>query len=285
MSTPAPDPRATLAPQRVAAALRQASWRMSGGGATGSTNDDARALALAGESGGVVILADEQTLGRGRLGRAWSSPRGGVYASVLLRPRLEAAALEALPLAAGLGIAEGLERLGVRVSLKWPNDLRVDGAKLGGVLVESRVSAGQVEWVVIGFGLNVRRPATTAVGAAGENETAYAPDGADGDAVRAVPAFLEEVAGRSLDPALVAAAALDGLYRSTTALERAGFEPLAAAYRERSDIIGCEVTVRDADGRPIVSGVVDGFDASGRLLVIVDGSSIAVAAGDVTLRT
>ena len=99
--------------------------RIEGGQSTGSTNDDARELAVAGAPEGTVVLAREQRSGRGRLGRAWSSPPGGVYASIVLRPEVETPDAIVLPLVVGLGVACGLDTLGVQSSLKWPNDVLV----------------------------------------------------------------------------------------------------------------------------------------------------------------
>ena len=157
-----------LSPQRVEPLLRAATWRLVGGASTGSTNDDAKALARSGDPGNVAVLAIEQTQGRGRFDRDWDSPRGGVYASVVLRPDIAPDRVGAIALAAGLGIARGLDRMGVRaggeIRLKWPNDLRVGGRKLCGVLTESAMAAGRVEWVVIGFGINVQRPVGRSAG-------------------------------------------------------------------------------------------------------------------------
>jgi len=127
---------------------------------TGSTNADAAALADAGAPEGVVVLADRQTAGRGRVGRSWSSPAGaGIYASVLLRPDAMVARL--LSIAAGVSIAEGIEQVtGLGPTLKWPNDVYLAGGeahpsrKVAGILAEGGVSSGQT-WVVIGFGINV----------------------------------------------------------------------------------------------------------------------------------
>lgn len=131
---------------------------------TGSTNADAAALAEAGAPEGVVVLADQQTAGRGRLGRSWSSPPGaGIYASVLLRPDPRAARL--LSIAAGVAIAEAIEGVtGLAPALKWPNDVYLGGReahaarKVAGILAEGGMSGGEA-WVVVGFGINVL-PAT-----------------------------------------------------------------------------------------------------------------------------
>jgi BirA family biotin operon repressor/biotin-[acetyl-CoA-carboxylase] ligase len=122
---------------------------------TASTNDDARDLALAGAPEGAAVLARAQSGGRGRLGRAFASPPGGLYLSVVLRPRVPPASWSLLPLLAGVVVARVLRERGFAdVRVKWPNDLVLGAAKVGGILVESRFGAGP-PFAVAGMGLNL----------------------------------------------------------------------------------------------------------------------------------
>lgn len=129
----------------------------------GSTMDAVHDLAQDGAPAGTALVADEQVSGRGSRGRAWSSPRGGLWLSVLARPAT--AGLELLSLRAGLAVADVLDRLGggSRVGLKWPNDLMLDDRKVGGILCEARWQGGTLAWVVIGLGLNVANPPAPAL--------------------------------------------------------------------------------------------------------------------------
>lgn len=118
-----------------------------------STNDVARLLASAGTREGAVVLAGRQTRGRGRLGRVWLSPEGGLWCSIVLRP-VGQGPPGLLSLAAGLAAAEAIETVSdVHAGLKWPNDVVLDGRKVGGVLIESAAGA-----TIAGFGINVRVP-------------------------------------------------------------------------------------------------------------------------------
>lgn len=130
-----------------------------------STMDVAHALGAAGAPGGTLVLADEQTAGRGRHGRSWESARGkGIWLTLLERPA-DASALDVLSLRLGIAAAAALDPFAsAPVRVKWPNDLLVDGRKLAGILVEARWREGSVDWVAVGMGLNVR--AASAVGAA-----------------------------------------------------------------------------------------------------------------------
>jgi len=139
-----------------------------------STNNRAKELARSGAPHGTVVVAAEQTEGRGQRGRRWVSPRGGLWASALLRPHGVPAALAGLiGIAAATASAEATSALsGVAVTVKWPNDVLVSGRKVGGVLVETGIAAEKVAWAVIGIGINaniavealplsLRRSATT----------------------------------------------------------------------------------------------------------------------------
>jgi BirA family biotin operon repressor/biotin-[acetyl-CoA-carboxylase] ligase len=125
-----------------------------------STNDTARELIRAGAVHGTVVVADEQTRGRGTKGRTWHSPGGlGLYASFILRwddPGERNTSFSLLPLAAGLAAAEAVfESAGVDVGLKWPNDLVFGRRKLGGILTETVLRAGGPGHAVIGVGINI----------------------------------------------------------------------------------------------------------------------------------
>ena len=252
-------------PAEVAPLLKSAMWaELTGGGQTASTNDDARALARTGAPEGTVVLASHQLAGRGRLGRTWVSPQGGVYLSAILRPAVAPTEVASLALAVALGVVLGLERLGVRARLKWPNDVLLGEEKLAGVLLEMSAETDSVDWVVAGVGLNVRRPAAT--GAA--EGAAYVDDAAPG--VRLAQA---------------AAAELDGIAGTYATWRAGGFAALRATYEARFALAGANVRVTDLLGTVRASGTVQGVDDEGRLLVGgQDGATVAVVAGEVTLR-
>ncbi len=119
-----------------------------------STNDRVKALARGGAREWTSVVARRQTRGRGRQGRVWASPPGNLYLSCLLRPD-DQAALNLLPLAAGVAVCESVREWGLAVSLKWPNDALVGERKLAGVLVEASSSSHGLEHVVIGIGVNL----------------------------------------------------------------------------------------------------------------------------------
>jgi BirA family transcriptional regulator, biotin operon repressor / biotin---[acetyl-CoA-carboxylase] ligase len=126
---------------------------------TDSTNRVAMELGYAGEPEGTVVLAEEQTAGRGRAGRAWHSDRGtGLYFTLLLRPKLSPAQAPLLTMLAGLSAHTAIEaQTALNVELKWPNDLLLNGKKFGGILTEMHAEPSAVRFVIVGIGINVNQ--------------------------------------------------------------------------------------------------------------------------------
>jgi BirA family biotin operon repressor/biotin-[acetyl-CoA-carboxylase] ligase len=124
-----------------------------------STNRVTLELGHAGEPEGAVVLAEEQTAGRGRAGHAWHSERAtGIYATLLLRPRLAPVQAPLLTMMAGLSAHAAIEaQTGLKVDLKWPNDLLIRGKKVGGILTEMHAEPAQIRFVIVGIGLNVNQ--------------------------------------------------------------------------------------------------------------------------------
>jgi BirA family biotin operon repressor/biotin-[acetyl-CoA-carboxylase] ligase len=162
-----------------------------------STNDEAKRLARQGAPGGTAVVADAQTAGRGTRGRFWHSPPGlGLYLSIILRPPIHDPA--GLPLRAALAVREALrEAAGVAVEVEPPNDLVFGGRKLGGILCESAFEGGNIEFAIVGVGLNV-----------GHGPGDFPPELAD------TAISLRIVLGRPIDPASLIDPIRDQVLRS-----------------------------------------------------------------------
>lgn len=128
---------------------------------TGSTNDAARQLAELGAPEGTLVLAEKQTQGRGRLGRTWLSETGaGIYASILLRPRLKPRDAAVLTLVAAVAASEAIGQVcGLTTDIKWPNDLLLSGRKCCGILSEMQAERDEIRYVIVGTGINVNHSA------------------------------------------------------------------------------------------------------------------------------
>ncbi|TFW29982.1 biotin--[acetyl-CoA-carboxylase] ligase [Massilia horti] len=230
---------------------------------TGSTSADllARAPHLAHP---LLLVAENQTAGRGRAGRNWlSSPGNSLTFSLAWRFSGGPQRLVGLPLAIGVALAETLARLGVQVQLKWPNDLLKDGHKLAGILIETQTAPDGGLWTVIGIGMNL-----------------VLPDGLEaqlGRSVAAIPWLAQ------MDRDQLMAALLDGLAGGLREFEQAGFAAFAARWNLRHGWQGQVVTILDR-GEVLHEGVAAGVDDAGRLLLDTATGRMAIVAGDVSLR-
>jgi len=229
---------------------------------TGSTNSDllARAASL---TAPVLLVALHQNAGRGRAGRAFLTAAGGALTfSLAWKFDGPVQRLAGLPLAVGVALAEALGALDVPVQLKWPNDLLKDGAKLAGMLVETRPAPGGT-WAIIGIGLNL-----------------------------SVPDALEQQIGRNvaaatwlaqMDRDVLMAALLDALAGAMAEFAAAGFAPFCARWNSRHAYQGHEVNIIDS-GATLHTGRAAGVDDSGALLLDTAAGRVVVHAGDVSLR-
>lgn len=224
-----------------------------------STSSELARRLRAGVPAGTVVAAGSQTAGRGRVGRQWCSPPGGnLYLSLAVAvPPPQADNLTAVPLAAGVAAADALVSAGLaEVRLKWPNDLLVEGRKLGGILCEAPDPRARPLLVVVGIGLNL---------SAAPLEPALA-EGA---------ATLPEVFGCALPAEPVAAAFVSGLERRLATLAGPGRAALAMDWKARAEPFGRRVRVGT------VEGVTLDLDEAGRLLVRIDDGTIATIGGGI----
>ncbi|MGD0794850.1 MAG: biotin--[acetyl-CoA-carboxylase] ligase [Dehalococcoidales bacterium] len=211
---------------------------------------------------GSVVIAGEQTRGRGRLKRAWFSPAGNIALSIVLYP--DKSGLPYLIMIASLAAAHSIESVtGLDTRIKWPNDILLGGKKVAGILIENEIKGDKVEYAVIGIGINVAlRPA-------------------DNSEISAIATGLEDVLGEKVSREKI----IKNLFLE---FERLYFqlpdgESIFKLWRDRLVTLGRKVTVRW--GEETLHGVAESVDESGALLIrLADGTFTKVVAGDVTLR-
>ena len=233
-----------------------------------STNVETKALANSGAPEGTVVIAECQTAGRGRLGRRWVSPAGkGLLFSVLLRPTLPMEEAHLLTLVAAAAAATAIEALsGAAVKIKWPNDLFIGDRKVGGILMEVSGEQDEVEWVVVGIGVNVN------------TEYSELPV-----ALRRTATSLKMVTGHEVDRSDLLASLLLALESHYADAASGGFERALSAFRERDYLISRSVSVQTREG-PVV-GEASGIDERGALLVQLPQRRIRrFHSGDVSLN-
>ncbi|MEQ9332709.1 biotin--[acetyl-CoA-carboxylase] ligase [Thalassobaculum sp.] len=234
-------------------------WRVVTLGDVASTMDEARRLAESGAEDGTVVRALLQTGGRGRLGRSWSSPPGNVYTTVILRPDVATARAAELSIVAAVATADAVACFGGTVTLKWPNDVLLEGGKISGILLEAVTEGTRLSAVLIGIGVNV----------------ASRPDLPDRRTARIETADAESVF----------AALLDALGRRYRQWLREGLAGIRMAWLARGPAIGAPITISQGSGSPgtgRLDGRFAGLDPDGTLvLALADGSTRRVASGEV----
>lgn len=235
-----------------------------------STNAIASGLCERGASHGTVVIAGSQTRGRGRLGRVWLSPPGvNIYMSVILKPSMEAKDAVLLTLMAAVAGASALsEETGLKVEIKWPNDLMAHDKKLGGILTEARYMHGKMTSAIIGLGLNVNNGLETLPADIRERATSVQSEtGVEQSRVRLIAAILN---------------AMDYWYKM---LVKAGRNLMLEEWRKLTSTLGRFVSV--VVGDEIFKGLAEDIDDEGMLILkLPSGSFKKIRAGDIThLRT
>ncbi len=232
-----------------------------------STNNHAKALAAAGASHGTVVVAGQQTAGRGRMGRSFSSNHeAGVYLSVVLRPNCRATELMHLTCAVAVAACDAVQKVsGIRPQIKWINDLMAQGKKLGGILTEMSVdpATGYVNYAVVGIGINCK-------------EQEFPAD------IKDIAIALEEVVKKPVCPNALAAALLLSLQEMDGAL-LTGKARIMAKYKENCITLGQEIYLIQGDKKTACQAL--DLDKNGSLLVAYpDGTTEFVNSGEVSVR-
>jgi len=226
-------------------------------GVVGSTNDVARGLASEGWPEWTIVVAERQTSGRGRFGREWISPPGGLWFSIILRPGLAPEDLQLLPLLAALAVAKTLNGLyGLEAEIRWPNDVLIRGRKICGILVENSFSGDKILFSIVGIGINANFRLEELPGGVRERATT----------------LLEEL-GRPVD--------LEELLSSTISSFRSCYEALSRG--DKSGLLGEAEKLMGFPAEVVLSG--GGLTSSGLAVGLAGDGSLLVELPDGTIRS
>lgn len=233
----------------------------------GSTNDEAYRLGVTGVADGTVVIADGQTKGKGRLQRAWHSPAGSnIYTSIILRPQIKPAAAPQISLVAGVAVAELLSQYcpGL-VELKWPNDVLIKGKKICGILAQMKTAGEQVDFVVVGIGINVN---------IGKDQ--FPAD------IRDIATSLIIETGRKIAREDLIIGLYENLAKWYKKLLQDGFTSIKEKWLNLAPMIGKEIKVTYFS--EVVQGKALGIDEQGALILLcVNEEKISISAGDATI--
>ena len=232
-----------------------------------STQNYAIKLATKPEENGSLIVSEIQTHGKGRLGRSWVSPAGGIWMSLVLQPNFEIPNVTLFPLLASLAVAIAIEKsLKIKPKLKWPNDVTIKGKKVAGILVDASIESGKIEYLVLGIGINFKiNPTQIDKMVKGTKNyygvTTLVRKNDKADPIKLVQALLEE---------------LENVYQL---ILNKNYQELIREWTKRSSIIGKKVSISTPTG--IIKGKAVQVDYDGALVVSSKGIRQRVLVGDV----
>jgi BirA family biotin operon repressor/biotin-[acetyl-CoA-carboxylase] ligase len=235
----------------------------------GSTNELAKELATNGAAEGTVVIAETQTCGRGRLGREWVSPKGGLWFSVILRPEFKPSDAVGLVFVPGLAVTEVLHELyGLEAETKWPNDVLVNGKKICGVLAETSTTGKKVNYVIVGVGVNVNFDVAKVFA----------------EEVRKAAVSVEDVLGKKVELEELFEALLEKLEEFYELFLCEGFDSILKEWKNYACFLGHQVEV--ASGTEKWIGLALDIANDGSLLLgLKNGTVKRVFVGDVVLRS
>ncbi len=235
----------------------------------GSTNDGAFELARNGASDGTVVIADSQTEGRGRLQRKWISPPGlNLYISVILRPAIPAKDAPLLTLVSSIALAETIKNEGATPSIKWPNDIFIEGKKAAGVLTEMQPKGDRVDFVVVGIGVNL-------------NITKELMKTEMKD-IAEIATSIRETIGREVDRSAFTATLINNLEKWQEKFQTEGKNPIIQEWMKMCGMINRRVKIKFNEKE--IEGIACGVDENGCLILKKDDETIeSVVAGDLIL--
>jgi BirA family biotin operon repressor/biotin-[acetyl-CoA-carboxylase] ligase len=226
------------------------------------------AISLAGKPGshGAVVIAEQQKSGRGRQKRKWLSPKGGVWLSVVLKPAIPTARITLLPFVAALAACDAIKATGLDARLKWPNDVMISGKKVAGILLDISAEADQVNYAVIGIGINANV------------DSAAVSARFDGIKVTSISDEL----GHSISRLDLTKSLLENLEQYYLEMEQRGPDAIIQKWKKNSDMLGRKIAVTQND--MTIHGVAADVNGDGSLLLRTDHGSVNVISGDIRVR-
>ena len=227
-----------------------------------STNDTAYHLAKSGEKEGTVVISERQRKGKGRQGRSWVSPKGGIYFSCILKPDIEPREVAKITLVSAVAVCASIREVAdVKAMIKWPNDIIINRKKACGILTEMKAEQDKVDFVIVGIGVNVDMPVSSL------------PKGATSLAKEADSKVLKVALAKKI---------LENLEYYVSLFKKEGFNKIRDEWHHYSATIGHHVKIQSHEGK--IEGQALDVDNDGALVVRLDtGFQKRILSGDVTI--
>ena len=235
-----------------------------------STQDFAQQIALDKKENGTIVIAEKQTAGRGRLDRKWTSPKGGMWFSLIIHPKFDVSSSTLVPIAGAVALAKSIKTtLDVDVSVKWPNDITLDGKKVAGMLVDASFQANNIDYLILGIGINfdvdlkkIEKRLSKSPNFYGINSLRKKDD--------ATP------------PKILLREFLEQFEKILTQLNKGEKTKIVKEWTKKADNIGKKISINTSDGK--ISGISQGIDNDGAIKLKTSKGVKKIFVGDVVLE-
>ncbi len=235
-----------------------------------STQNFAQQIALDEKENGTIVIAEKQTAGKGRLDRKWTSPRGGIWFSLIVHPKFDVSTSTLVPIAGAVALSKAIKTaLGIDVSVKWPNDITLDGKKVAGMLVDASFQANNIDYLILGIGINfdidvkkIEKRLSKSANFYGVNSLRKKND--------------------STPPKILLREFLVQFEKTLIQLNKGEKTRIVKEWTKRADKIGKKISINTSDGK--ISGVTQGIDNDGALKLKTSKGIKKIFVGDVVLE-
>lgn len=235
-----------------------------------STQNFASSISKNPDDSGAVIISETQTIGKGRLGRAWISPKGGIWLSVVLRPSFDVSKITLIPLASAVALSRAIYKtLKLKTELKWPNDVTLQGKKVAGIIIDASIESNRIESIILGVGINFRIDAKEIEKKIKAKENFYG-----------VASLLKK--DSKTKPVWLVQSFLEELEKILLELSEDKARPVITQWVKRSSTIGKDVTIYTQNGK--IAGRAIKLDKDGSLIIKRGSKELKVAVGDVAYK-
>ncbi|MEP0825422.1 MAG: biotin--[acetyl-CoA-carboxylase] ligase [Nitrososphaera sp.] len=232
-----------------------------------STQDLALSLADKPDSLGMVVIAEQQKTGRGRHKRKWLSPKGGVWLSVVLKPKIPISRMTLLPFIAALAVCDAIKSTGLDARLKWPNDVMISGRKVAGILLDVSAEVDVINYAVIGIGINANI------------DTQAISGRLDGIKITSISDEL----GHPIRRLELTKVLLENLEHYYLEMERRGSDAIIQKWKRNADMLGRKVTVIQ-NNKKTIDGIAVDVKNDGSLILRSESGDVEITSGDISVR-
>jgi len=234
-----------------------------------STQNFAQQIAADKKENGTIVIAEKQTSGRGRLDRKWTSPKGGIWFSLIIHPKFDVSSSTLIPILSAVALSKSIKKiLGVETEVKWPNDIILNGKKVAGILVDASVQANNIDYLILGIGINFDIDTKKLEKRLSKTPNFYGVDSLRGN-------------NNKTPPKILLKEFLFQFEKNLSSLDKGEKAKIVKEWTKKAAGIGRKITINTSSGK--ISGISQGIDTDGALKIKTKKKIERVLVGDVDL--